>query len=316
MTTTSIDSLSREQSQRRRTRRQLLKGLLFISPWIIGFVAFSLFPILASLYYSLTSYSVLKAPNFIGLDNYSYMFLKDKLFWKSLYNTIYYTIGAVGLGTVAAIAMAMLLNMKVRGQAIYRTIFYLPSITPIVASSIVWLWIFNSQYGMANSVLRTIGIDPIGWLSSPTWSKPSLILMAVWGLGGAIVIYLAGLQDVPAELYEAAQIDGANGWQQIRNVTLPLLTPVILFNVVTGLIGSFQYFTQAYIMTNGGPGDTTLMYSLYLYRTAFEFFKMGYGSALAWFLLVVIMICTYLILRGSGEWVYYAGGGDRSRPRK
>ncbi|RIK40433.1 MAG: ABC transporter permease [Chloroflexi bacterium] len=307
-TTFSAPAVDRLRMQRRRTRRQLLKGLFFISPWIIGFCAFSLYPILASFYYSLTSYTVLRAPRFIGLSNYQTMFFEDNLFWVSLYNTIYYTIGAVGLGTVAAIAMALMLNMKISGQAIYRTIFYLPSITPVVAASIVWLWIFNSQYGMANSVLRIFGVAPIGWLSSPTWSKPSLILMAVWGLGGAIVIYLAGLQDVPAELYEAAQIDGANGWQQIRNITLPMLTPVILFNVVTGLIGAFQYFTQAYIMTNGGPGDTTLMYSLYLYRTAFEFFKMGYGSALAWFLLLVILGCTYLILRTSGEWVYYAGG--------
>lgn len=308
---TAAGTIDRAQAHRRRQRRQLLKGLAFISPWIVGFVAFSLYPILASFYYSLTSYTVLKAPRFLGLGNYQTMFFEDRLFWLALYNTVYYTVGAVGLGTIAAIGMAMMLNMKIRGQALYRTIFYLPSITPIVASSIVWLWIFNSQYGLANAVLRVFGIQPIGWLSSPTWSKPSLILMAVWGLGGAIVIYLAGLQDVPAELYEASQIDGANGWQQIRNITLPMLTPVILFNVVTGLIGSFQYFTQAYIMTSGGPGDTTLMYSLYLYRSAFEFFKMGYGSALAWFLLVVIMICTYFIMRSSGEWVYYAGGDEQ-----
>jgi multiple sugar transport system permease protein len=291
-----------------RERQQLYKGLFFISPWILGFVVFSLYPIAASFYYSLTSYTVLRAPRFIGINNYMVMFFEDRLFWISLYNTLYYTLGAVGLGTIAAIALAMLLNMDVRGQSFYRTLFYLPSITPLVAASIVWLWIFNSQYGMANSILRFVGVEPIGWLSSPVWSKPSLIIMAVWGLGGAIVIYLAGLQDVPAELYEAAQIDGASSWQQIRHVTLPLLTPVILFNVVTGLIGSFQYFTQAYVMTQGGPGDTTLMYSLYLYRTAFEFFKMGYGSALAWFLLLVILVCTYIIMRTSGEWVHYSGG--------
>jgi multiple sugar transport system permease protein len=291
-----------------RERRQLFKGLLFISPWVIGFLAFSLYPIAASFYYSLTSYTVLREPRFIGINNYAVMFFEDRLFRISLYNTIYYTVGAVGLGTIAAIAFALLLNMNIRGQSFYRTIFYLPSITPLVAASIVWLWIFNSQYGLANIMLRFGGIEPIGWLSSPVWSKPSLIIMALWGLGSAIVIYLAGLQDVPAELYEAAQIDGANAWQQTTSVTLPLLTPVILFNVVVGLIGSFQYFTQAYIMTQGGPGDTTLMYSLYLYRTAFEFFKMGYGSALAWFLLLVIITCTYFILRTSGEWVHYSGG--------
>jgi multiple sugar transport system permease protein len=301
----------RISSQRRRSRRQLLKGLLFISPWIIGFVAFSLYPIIASFYYSLTSYSVLREPRFLGLGNYRNMFFEDRLFWIALYNTLYYTAGAVGVGTVAAIGMAMLLNMKIRGQAFYRTIFYLPSITPVVAASIVWLWIFNSQYGMANWVLRIFGLGPIGWLSSPDWSKPSLIIMAIWGLGSAVVIYLAGLQDVPAELYEASQIDGASGAQQIRFITIPMITPVILFNVVLGLIGSFQYFTQAYIMTGGGPGDTTLMYALYLYQSAFEFFKMGYGSALAWFLLVIIFFFTYIVMRSSGQWVYYAGESEQ-----
>jgi multiple sugar transport system permease protein len=301
----------RTSSQRRRSRRQLLKGLLFISPWIIGFVAFSLYPIIASFYYSLTSYSVLREPRFLGLGNYRNMFFEDRLFWIALYNTLYYTAGAVGVGTVAAIGMAMLLNMKIRGQAFYRTIFYLPSITPVVAASIVWLWIFNSQYGMANWVLRIFGLGPIGWLSSPDWSKPSLIIMAIWGLGSAVVIYLAGLQDVPAELYEASQIDGASGAQQIRFITIPMITPVILFNVVLGLIGSFQYFTQAYIMTGGGPGDTTLMYALYLYQSAFEFFKMGYGSALAWFLLVIIFFFTYIVMRSSGQWVYYAGESEQ-----
>jgi multiple sugar transport system permease protein len=301
----------RISSQRRRSRRQLLKGLLFISPWIIGFVAFSLYPIIASFYYSLTSYSVLREPRFLGLGNYRNMFFEDRLFWIALYNTLYYTAGAVGVGTVAAIGMAMLLNMKIRGQAFYRTIFYLPSITPVVAASIVWLWIFNSQYGMANWVLRIFGLGPIGWLSSPDWSKPSLIIMAIWGLGSAVVIYLAGLQDVPAELYEASQIDGASSAQQIRFITIPMITPVILFNVVLGLIGSFQYFTQAYIMTGGGPGDTTLMYALYLYQSAFEFFKMGYGSALAWFLLVIIFFFTYIVMRSSGQWVYYAGESEQ-----
>jgi len=309
MTTVSLEARQRLRRLRRKRAGRLAVGLAFISPWIIGFLAFSLYPIGASFYYSLTSYSVLQKPFFIGLDNYKTMFFDDRLFRTALYNTVYYTVGALGLGTIWAIALAMLLNMRIAFRPVYRTIFYLPSVTPTVAASIVWLWIFNAQYGMTNSILRLFGIKPIGWLASPQWSKPSLILMSIWGVGGAVVIYLAGLQDVPVELYEAASIDGANGLQRIWHITLPMISPTILFNVVTGLIGSFQYFAQAYIMTQGGPGDTTLMYALYLYRNAFEYFKMGYGSALAWFMLVVILLCTYLIMRTSEDWVHYAGGG-------
>lgn len=206
-----------------------------------------------------------------------------------------------------SITLALLLNVKIRGVALYRTIFYLPSIVPVVASSVVWLWIFNPSHGILNNLFRLFRLPHISWLASPTWSKPALILMGLWGVGGAIIIYLAGLQGIPQQLYEAADIDGAQWWHKIIFITIPMLSPVILFNVIMGLIGSFQYFTQAYIMTGGGPINSTLFYSLYLYRNAFQYFRMGYACALAWLLFFLILSCTLLILRSSARWVYYGG---------
>ena len=229
------------------------------------FLVFQLWPMLASIYYSLTAYSVLKPPVFIGLENYVVLLTDDPRFATTMYNTIYYTIGVVGVGTVAAILLALLLNMKVRGQAVYRTIMYLPSVVPVVASAIVFLWFLNPQYGVLNSILRFFGLPTVGWLSDPMWAKPSLIMLALWGLGGAVVIYLAGLQDVPTELYEAADIDGAGWWSRFWNVTIPMLSPVILYNVVVGIIAAMQTFAQIYILTAGGPADSTLMYAYYLY---------------------------------------------------
>jgi multiple sugar transport system permease protein len=305
MMTTSI--IPRGGSWTPRERRALLMGLLFLSPWIIHFVVFELFPFLASLYYSLTVYTLLQPPIFVGVDNYTALFFQDPLFWTSMFNTIYYMVLAVGLATIVGIALAMLLNLKVRGMAVYRTIFYLPSVTPIVALSIVWLWLYNSQYGIINNAISAIGLPTIGWLSDPAWAKIGLVLVSLWGVGGAVIIYLAGLQDIPQDLYEAAEIDGANSWDKTMNVTLPLLSPVILFNVITGMIGAFQYFTQAFIMTGGGPGDSTLMYSLYLYFNAFRYFKMGYASAMAWILFLLVMAFTLLVFRSSARWVYYGG---------
>lgn len=300
---------TRRRGWTRRERRAVLVGLLFLSPWIVHFVVLELFPFLASLYYSLTVYTLLKPPVFVGYDNYIYiaLFFQDPLFWTSLFNTIYYMVLAVGLATVVGIALAMLLNLRVRGMAVYRTIFYLPSVTPIVALSIVWLWLYNSQYGIINNAISAVGLPTIGWLSDPAWAKVGLVLVSLWGVGGAVIIYLAGLQDIPQDLYEAAEIDGANSWNKTMNVTLPLLSPVILFNVITGMIGAFQYFTQAFIMTGGGPGDSTLMYSLYLYFNAFRYFKMGYASAMAWILFLLVMAFTLLVFRSSARWVYYGG---------
>ena len=291
-----------------RERRRLAIGLLFLSPWIIHFLAFEVYPFAASLYFSLTNYNILQPPAFIGLENYRAMVF-DKLFWTSLYNTVYYLVLSLALATVVAIGLALLLNMNVRGMAVYRTIFYLPSVTPAVALSVVWIWIFNAQYGLLNAGLRTIGLPTIGWLSDPAWTKNALVLMTLWGVGGTVVIYLAGLQDIPQELYDAAKIDGAGSWSTLRHITLPLLSPVILFNIVTGMIAAFQFFTPAFLLSGGkgGPVDSTLMYSLYLYLNAFQFFRMGFASALAWVLFIIVMLCTLVIMRSSNRWVFYAG---------
>jgi multiple sugar transport system permease protein len=307
MATLAVPQRASRTSERQKELKRLAIGLLFISPWLVHFLVFQLYPMVASIYYSLTSYSVLKPPVFIGLDNYVVLFTADPRFLTALYNTVYYTIGAVGVGTVAAIAWALLLNMKIRGQAFYRTVFYLPSVVPIVAATIVWLWFLNPQYGVLTTLLRAIGLPTIGWLSDPVWAKPSLILLAIWGLGNAVVIYLAGLQDVPVELYEAADIDGASNWHKFLNVTLPMLSPVILYNLIVGIIAAFQTFAQVYILTAGGPADSTLMYLYYLYITAFQFFKMGYASAMAWILFLIIFACTFVVFRTSARWVFYGG---------
>jgi multiple sugar transport system permease protein len=288
----------------RLERRNLRNGLLFISPWIVGFLAFTAYPFIASLFFSFTKYNIVSSPSLIGLSNYINLF-HDPLFWKSIYNTFYYTVIEVPLSTVVAIAIALLLNLKIRGQAIYRTIFYLPSIVPAVASSVLWVWLFDPSFGVINDVLAQLGIKGPGWLFSTLWSKPTLILMGLWGIGGPIVIYLAGLQGIPNELYEAAAVDGASAWRRIRRITIPLLSPVILFNVILGVISSFQYFTQAYVMTSGGPDNSTEFYSLYLYDQAFEYLHMGYASAMAWILFVIILVITLVLFKLSKRWVFY-----------
>ena len=291
-----------------RIRRNLLLGLLFASPWLVHLATLVFYPFFASMYYSLTYYNVFQPPDFIGLENYRVLFTEDKLFWTSLYNTLYFTVFSVGGGTVLAIIIAMMLNMAVRLRSLYRTIYYLPTVTPAVASAVLWLFLFNPLYGAVNAVLISLHLPNPAWLGDPRWSKPALIIMSFWGLGNAIVIYLAGLQDVPREMLEASALDGANWHQKIRHVTLPMISSVVFFNVVTGLIGSFQYFTEAYVMTGGGPADSTLFYGLYLYNSAFRYFKMGYASALAWVLFIIIMVVTLLTFRLSSRRVYYAGG--------
>ncbi len=300
--------MARFRTITRRESNSLLTGLLFISPWIIGFVAFRVYPFFASLYYSFTFYPILDTPKWVGLDNYRDLF-SDQRFLTSLYNSTYYAVFAVPLGTIVGIALAMLLNMKVRGLSTFRTIFFLPSITPVVASAIVWLWMFNPRNGIINFVLDLVGIRGPGWLGSPEWAKPALILMSLWSLGGAVVIYLASLQNVPREMLEATELDGANAAQKIWFVTLPMISPVILFNVITGLIGAFQFFTEVHVMTGGTgkPADSTLMMSIYLWQTAFQFFKFGYASAQAWVLFLIIIAFTVLLFRISGRLVYYGG---------
>jgi len=290
-------------------RRNLRNGLLFVSPWLAGFLCFTLFPFVASLYFSFCDYDILSPPRWVGLANYRELVTDDPYFVKALYNTFYYTAFSVPLGILFGVGIALLLNMKVVGVPVYRTLYYLPSIVPVVATSVLWMWLLNPQYGLINSLLGKLGLPEPGWISDPLWSKPSLILMAMWAVGGSIVIYLAGLQGIPVELYEAAELDGAGPWQRTRAVTLPLLSPVIFFNLVMGLIGALQVFTQAYVMTQGGPVDSTLFYSVYLFRRAFTYLDMGYASAMAWLLFVVIMALTVFTFRSAARWVHYAGEG-------
>ena len=292
---------------RAASRNQRL-GLLFALPWIIGFTVFIAYPILASLYYSFCSYDAIRPPKWIGIQNYQRMFSEDELFWKSLGNTLYIVVIGLPLALIASLGIALLLNQKLKGMAFYRTVFYLPSITPVVATSILWLWLLNPDMGLVNIGLGKLGISqPPSWLTDPAWAKPALILMGLWGAGGSMVIYLAGLQDVPESLYEAASLDGANRLQQLRHITLPMLSPVILFNLIMGLIGAFQYFTQAYVMTNGGPEDATTFYALHMFNRAFMDFKMGYASAMAWILFLITLGAAVFVFRSSAKWVYYAG---------
>lgn len=291
-------------AQRRRELRRIGTGLAFISPWLIGFLVFQAYPFFASLYYSFRSTTLLRPGKFIGLENYRYM-LDDDLFWLSLKNTLYYVSCSIAVGTAASLGLALLLNQRVRGISIYRTIFYLPTIVPLAAVAVIWGWILNPRYGILNYGLDGLGLPTVGWFSDPTWAMPGLILVGLWGIGNAVIIYLAGLQDIPAELYEAAELDGASVWQRAWSVTLPLLTPVILFNVAVSLISGFQYFVEPYVLTKGGPADATLTYALYLYQSAFEYRNAGYASAMAWVLFVIIMAVTLTLLRSSRRWVHY-----------
>jgi len=288
-----------------RLLKRDLQGHLFAAPWTLGFIVFTVGPMIASIYLSFTDYDVLTRMNWIGLGNYAKIFGDDELFWTSLYNTAYYVFLGVPIRMVLAIAIAMLLNQQIGGVAVYRTLYYLPSVVSGVALSMLWLWLFEPQTGLINTVLRMIGVAGPLWLGSETWSKPALIIMSLWGMGGSMVIYLAGLQAVPETLYEAAEIDGAGSWTKFWRITLPLLTPVVFFNLVTMIIGSFQVFTQAYVMTRGGPVHSTYFYVLYLYDKGFQYLEMGYASALAWILFWIILVFTLAQLKLSGRWVFY-----------
>jgi multiple sugar transport system permease protein len=289
-----------------RTPSLEFKGMLFVSPWIVGFLWFYLFPFVASFYYSFYNATAFGPGSFIGLRNYELM-LKDPLIWKSLINTFYFTAGSLGLGTALALFLALALPRNVRGVSLYRTIFYLPTVVPFSAVSVIWIWILHPQYGLLNDLLQRFGIAPPGWLSDPSWAMPSLILVSAWSIGNMMVIYLAAIMEIPTDLYEAAKLDGASSWQRLIRITIPMLTPVILFNLIIGLIGGFQYFVQPYVMTGGGPADATLVYSLYLYRNAFQFFRMGYASAMGWMLFLLILALTAILLMSARRWVHYRG---------
>ena len=285
-----------------------LEGYLYIAPWLVGVVVFFLGPMLASLLLSLTDYSIIKRGlRFVAAANYGEL-LGDKLFWKSLGVTFYYIALDVPLGQIGSLALALLLARRIRLKSVFRTAVYLPSVTPIVAASAIWLWFLQPRYGLMNAALAVFGIQGPAWLASRGWAVPGLALVSLWGIGGPrMIIYLAGLQGVPEELKEAARIDGAGGARVFTAVTLPHLTPTIFFNLIVDIIGSFQQFAVAYLATDGGPDNSTLFYVLYLYRNAFNYFRMGYASALAWVMLLILLAFTVLQFRGARKWVYYGG---------
>lgn len=280
---------------------------VFASPWILGFLLFYFGPMLASFWLSLTNYSVLLPTRFMGLSNYSAMF-EDDLLGISIWNTAYYAALAVPTSMAAGLGLAMVLNRgDLRGRSFLRSAFYVPAIMPLVAVSILWIWLLQPRFGLINTLLYFLSIKGPNWLGDPAWSKPGLVVMNLTGVGINMVIFLAALQGVPTHLYEAAELDGANRLRKFWHVTIPMISPAIFFVVVIGFINSFQVFTQAYIMTEGGPADSTLFYVLYLYRHAFNYFKMGYASAMAWLLFIVIVVLTYIQFRLSLRWVHYGG---------
>lgn len=290
-----------------RERRNLFWGLLFTSPAILGFFLWQLAPILATIGIGFTEWRIVGNPQWIGLDNYTQIFTRDPLFFKSVSVTLIYTALSVPAGIVLAFGLAVLLDQKVRMLPVFRTIFYLPSIVPFIASSYLWLWLFNPDFGLLNAILRPLGITGAKWIFASSSVLPSLALMSLWSVGGTMLIFLAALQGVPRQLYEAVDVDGGTAWHKMLHVTIPIMTPAIFFNFVLATINTLQTFTQAYVMTEGGPNNASLFYVLYLYRKAFGQTNMGYASALAVILLIIIGILTYIIFRTSSLWVFYEG---------
>lgn len=286
---------------------------MFASPWLVGFLVFQAYPILISAYYSLTDFNLFQAPRWVGLANYRLLF-SDERFYKSLYNTLYMTVFGVPLSLLVALLCALALNMEVKGQPVYRALVYLPTVVPVVAATYLWRWLLNAQYGYVNQLLGLLGLPQPLWLDDAAWTKPALILMGLWLVGGTTIIYLAALKEVPKVYYEAAALDGAGWWRRLWHITLPAISPVTLFQLIIGIIGSFQYFTQAFILgqerlntPSGGPEDSLLMYGLYLFQNAFVYLKMGYASAMAWILFLITLGVTLIVLASSRRWVYYEG---------
>ena len=286
-------------------RNEAIVGWILAMPFVIGFLVFTAGPMLISLYLSFTEWNLLSSPEFVGLEQYQTMLFDDELVWQSLRVTLYFALASIPLHIILGLAVAMLLNASVKGLSFFRTIYYLPAILSGVAVAMLWRWIFSADFGLLNAALALFDIEGPNWLNSRTWVVPSFILMSLWGVGGSMVIYLASLQGIPSSLYEAATIDGANWWQKTRSITLPIMSPVILFQLIIGIIQSFRFFEGAYIMTDGGPANASLFFMLYLYRQAFQFFHMGYASALAWLIFVIVLVLSLIVLRSSTAWVYY-----------
>lgn len=298
------------------------KAYLFLSPWIIGLIVFIAYPVFATFYYSMTDYSILKEPRWIGFDNYNTMFFEDPFYWKSVWNTIYFTVFFVPLQMISALGLALLLNSQIKGLGVYRTIFYLPQMMPIVAGTLLWYVILDPRFGLLNSMLELVGIPKVGWLRSAVWSKPGIILMSIWGgCGYPMLIFLAGLKDIPEDLLEASKIDGAGPFRRFYHVVIPLLTPTIFFNLVITIITSFQVFTSAYIAGSDGgsastgskfgPLDSLLMYMIHLYRSAFRYFELGYASAMSVVMFLSLTALILILLRSSSYWVYYQGSQEQ-----
>lgn len=285
-------------------KREGIIGYLFFLPGLIGLVFLMGIPILFSLYISFTKYNMYSSPEWLGLKNYIVMF-QDPLFTKSMVNTLYYVGLSVPINTIVGILLAVLLNQDVKGMRIFRTLFYLPTVVSGVAVALLWQWLLDPNFGLVNTFLANFGIDGPGWLTTTTWSKPSIVLMNAWAVGGTMIIYLAGLQGIPQTLYESALIDGAGPVRRFINITIPMLSPTIFFNVIMGIISGFQVFMQAYIMTDGGPDNSTLFFAYHLYNKAFRDLQLGYASALAWVLLIVTLILTLIIFKFGNRWVYY-----------
>jgi multiple sugar transport system permease protein len=306
-----VEQQSTGRSHLKRSRRRAIVGYLMVSPWLVGFLAFTLGPMVASLALSLTKYDIITSPQFIGVQNYVYAATKDAQFGPSLLRTFYYVGVSVPIGVTASLGAALLLNQGKKGTTTYRTLFFLPSLTPIVAAALLWQWIYHPQFGPLNYLLGLVGIKGPGWLGSPEWALPAMIIVALWaGIGSnRMVIFLAGLQGVPQELYEAAEVDGASRWSKFLNITLPMISPTVFFNLVLAIISALKVFEVAFLTTNGGPNYATWFYMLHLYNAAFRDFDMGYASALAWVLFVITAGLTYVQVRGSGRWVYYEAEG-------
>lgn len=290
---------------RRLARREAIEGYIGISPWLVGFVLLTVGPFIASFALSFTDWRITVAPRWVGLANYIKIFTDDRDFWQAIRVTFTYVALTLPLNLVVGLALSLLLNQQVAGIRFFRTIFYLPSVLSGVAVSLMWLWLLNPEYGIVNLLLGRIGITGPGWFFSTEWALPSVVLINLWRVGGSTIIYLAGLQNIPTSLYEAAALDGAGFWARLRYVTLPMLTPTIFFQLVVELIDAFQVFTAVYVITNGGPLRSTLFYMLYMFRTGFVDFEMGYASALAWILGVIILFFTALVFKSSPLWVYY-----------
>lgn len=297
--------IKRSRHQRKRVRREALSFYLFISPMLVGVLVFTAFPIVASLILSFSRWNLISPPNFVGFKNFVRIFTKDKFFWISLSVTLRFALMSVPIDLAGAFVVALLLNQKVRGQGLFRTLWYAPAVVPAVAVAVLWIAIFDRQAGILNRTLAIVGIDGPNWLWSSTWILPAFVIMGLWSAGGTMLICLAALQGVPSSLYEVAVLDGAGWWKKFWHITMPMVSPAIFFNLIMGSIGVFQYFTNAYIMTEGGPGSASLFYALYLYRNAFLWQRMGYASALAWILFCITLVVTLLLFKSGSRWVFY-----------